>query len=141
MNNSNPTIETLQKEINILTEKLEGISKDVRRFHIESQNRIKFCVAEEQILLKYLWQMNIPAIGEIVEIPIDFVEDEIYSYVSELFENQKSKKNGSYSLYEYFSFTVKSVVCRFTDEIIENEIVFEYIVYLMPNVSTKISKQ
>lgn len=89
-NNNNPTIETLQKEINQLTQKLEDINKSVHRNHWELQNCIRFYVADTQIAFK-MWQMNIPAIGELVEIKY-FVEDEIYGYVSGLFPNQKSKK-------------------------------------------------
>lgn len=89
-NNNNPTIETLQKEINLLTQKLEDLLKLVHRNHWELQNCIRFYVADRQIGFK-MWQMNIPAIGELVEIQY-FFEDEIYGYVSGLFGNRKSKK-------------------------------------------------
>jgi len=50
--NNNPIIETLQKEINQLTEKLEGIREVVHRNHWELQNCIRFCVADTQIAFK-----------------------------------------------------------------------------------------
>ncbi len=132
-NNNNPTIETLEKEINQLTQKLEDINKSVHRNHWELQNCIRFYVADTQIAFK-MWQMNIPAIGELVEIKY-FVEDEIYGYVSGLFPNQKSKKNENDGLYEYFCFTVKSVVCRFTNGLeFDNDSGCEYTLYLIPNV-------
>ena len=88
-----------------------------------------------------MWQMNIPAIGELVEIKY-FLEDEIYGYVSGLFGNQKSKNKENDDLSEQFSFTVKSVVCRFTDNVeFDNDSGCEYTVYLTPNVSTDISSQ
>lgn len=140
MNNTNPTIETLQTEINLLSQKLEDIHELVHRNHWELQNCIRFYLADTQIAFK-IWQMNIPAIGELVEIKY-FFEDEIYGYVSGLFGNQKSKKNENDGLSEYFSFTVKSVVCRFTDDVeFDNDSGCEYTVYLTPNVSTDISTQ
>jgi hypothetical protein len=140
MNNNNPTIETLQTEINLLSQKLEDIHELVHRNHWELQNCIRFYVADTQIAFK-MWQMNIPAIGELVEIQY-FFEDEIYGYVSGLFGNQKSKKNEIDGLSEYFSFTVKSVVCRFTNDVeFYNDSGCEYTVYLTPNVSTDISTQ
>jgi hypothetical protein len=139
-NKNNPTVETLQKEINLLTQKLEDLLKLVHRNHWELQNCIRFQVADTQIAFK-MWQMNIPAIGELVEIQY-FVEDEIYSYVSRLFGNQKSKKNENDSLSKYFSFTVKSVICRFADNVeLDDDTGCEYIVYLTPNVSSDISSQ
>jgi hypothetical protein len=138
--NNNPTIETLQKEINLLTQKLEDIHNVVHRNHWELQNCIRFNVADTQIAFK-MWQMNIPSIGELVEIKY-FFEDEIYGYVSGLFGNQKSKIKENNGLSEHFSFTVKSVVCSFTeDEDFENDSGCEYTVYLTPNVSTDISSQ
>ena len=86
--NNNPTIETLQKEINLLTEKIEGILEVVHRNHWELQNCIRFCLADTQIAFK-MWQMNIPTIGELVQIQY-FVEDENYDYVSGFFSNKKS---------------------------------------------------
>lgn len=53
-NNHKPTIETLQKEINLLTQKLEDIHKLVHRNHWELQNCIRFCVADTQIAFK-MW--------------------------------------------------------------------------------------
>ena len=139
-NNNNPTIETLQKEIDLLSQKLEDINNLVHRNHWELQNCIRFYVADTQIAFK-MWQMNIPAIGELVEIKY-FVEDEIYGYVSGLFGNQKSKNKENDGLSEHFTFTVKSVVCRFTDDVeLDNDMGCEYIVYLTPNVSTDISSQ
>lgn len=81
-----------------------------------------------------MWQMNIQSIGELVEIKY-FFEDEIYGYVSGLFGNQKSKIKENDGLFEHFSFTVKSVVCRFTDNVeFDNDSGCEYIVNLIPNV-------
>ena len=138
--NNNPTIETLQKEINQLSQKLEDIYDVVHRNHWELQNCIRFQVADKRIAFK-MWQMNIPAIGELVEIKY-FLEDEIYGYVSGLFGNQKSKNKENDDLSEQFSFTVKSVVCRFTDNVeFDNDSGCEYTVYLTPNVSTDISSQ
>ena len=138
--NNNPTIETLQKEINLLSQKLEDIYELVLRNHWELENCIRFQVADKQIAFKIM-QVNIPAVGELVEIKY-FVENEIYGYVSGLFGNQKSKNKENEGLSEYFSFTVKSVVCRFTNDVeFDNDNGSEYIVYLTPNVSTDISSQ
>ena len=139
-NNHKPTIETLQKEINLLTQKLEDIHKLVHRNHWELQNCIRFCVADKQIAFK-MWQMNIPSIGEHVDIKY-FVDDENYDYVSQLFGNQKSIKERKDVLSEHFSFSVKSVVCRFTENLeFNDDDGCEYIVYLTPNVSSDISNQ
>lgn len=139
-NNHKPTIKTLQKEINLLTQKLEDIHKLVHRNHWELQNCIRFCVADTQIAFK-MWQMNIPSIGEHVDIKY-FVDDENYDYVSQLFGNQKSIKERKDVLSEHFSFSVKSVVCRFTENLeFNDDDGCEYIVYLTPNVSSDISNQ
>lgn len=46
------------------------------------------------------------------------------------------------NLSEHFTFTVKSVVCRFTDDVeLDNDSGCEYIVYLTPNLATDISSQ
>lgn len=140
MKTNNPTIETLQKEINQLSQKLEDIHELVQRIDWEWQNCIRFKVADKQIAFKTN-QMNIPAIGELVEIKY-FVKSEIFGYVAGLFGNRKSKNKENDVLSEHFSFTVKSVVCRFTDdEEFVNDNGCEYTVYLTPNVSTDISSQ
>jgi hypothetical protein len=140
MNINNPTIETLQKEINLLTEKLEGILELVHSNHWKLQNCIRFYVDDRQIAFK-MWQMNIPATGELVEIQY-FIEDENYDYVSGFFSNQKSKKNGRDRLSEHFSFTVKSVICRFTDNVeFDNDSGCDYVINLTPNMSIDISSQ
>lgn len=52
------------------------------------------------------------------------------------------KQNEYEGLSDYFSFTVKSVGCRFTDYIeFDNDIGCEYIVYLTPNLPTNTSSQ
>ena len=63
--NNNPTIETLQKEINLLSQKLEDIYELVLRNHWELENCIRFQVADKQIAFKIM-QVNIPAVGELV---------------------------------------------------------------------------
>ena len=140
MKTNNPTIETLQKEINQLSQKLEDIHELVQRIDWEWQNCIRFKVADKQIAFK-MNQMNIPAIGELVEIKY-FVKSEIFGYVAGLFGNRKSKNKENDGLSEHFSFTVKSVVCRFTDNVeLDNDSGCEYTVYLTPNVSTDRSSQ
>ena len=86
--------------------------------------------------------MNILAIDELVEIQY-FIEDENYDYVSQFFNNRKSKKiNGNDSLSDYFSFTVESVLCQFTDnEDLDNDSGCDYNVYLTPNLLTDKSSQ
>ena len=82
--------------------------------------------------------MNIPSIGQHVDFQY-FVDDENYDYVSQLFGNQKSKKERKDVLSEHFSFTVKSVVCRFTENLeFNDDDGCEYIVYLTPNESKNI---
>jgi hypothetical protein len=138
---NNSTIETLQKEVNLLTKNIEEIRELVNRYNWQLQNCIRFYLAGKQIGFK-MWQMNIPAIGEFVEIRY-FVDDENYDYVSGFFNNRKSKKiNGNDSLSDYFSFSVESVLCQFTDnEDLDNDSGCDYNVYLTPNVKTdKISQ-
>ena len=58
------------------------------------------------------------------------------------FPIKNQKKNENDGLYEYFCFTIKSVVCRFTDSVeFDNESGCEYTLYLTPNVLTNISSQ
>ena len=137
---NNPTIETLQKEVNLLTKNIEEIRGLIQNYNWQLQNCIRFYLFGKQIAFK-MWQMNIPAIGELVEIRY-FIEDENYVYVSGFFSNLKSKKNGNDSLSDFFSFTVESVVCQLTDnEEFDNESGCDYIVYLTPNLLTDKSSQ
>jgi hypothetical protein len=101
-NNNSSTIETLQKEINLINQKLEDMHELVHRNHWELQNCIRFYVAYTQIAFK-MWQMNIPSIGQHVDIQY-FFEDENYDYVSQLFGKQKSKKERKDVLSEHFFF-------------------------------------
>lgn len=83
------TFESLQNEINLLNQKIEDVKEIVHRNHWELQNCIRFYVADKQIGFK-MWQMNIPTIGEIVEIQYR-LDNEIYDFVSHLFGYKKTK--------------------------------------------------